>query len=221
MSCDGPHSLREDPRARNSSPFRPARRAPQETSPARIRQSPASDSAPRITIGAHGVEMIVLETHRPFRRLEAKITSPTSGVGAAARRSFAPEQGDEALGADPRRHNDFDFSEDPKGLVCPHSAHMRRLNPRDSRNGSSSCRSSPPHAPMRRHPDTCDQTATSALAWGCARRTGADANRGRSASCGSRRPAARSARASATSRPHRGSALAVPRCARRRRCWRP
>ena len=46
---------------------------------------------------------------------------------------LSPEHDDEALGADPARNNDFDFSEDPRGLVCPHAAHMRRLNPRDSR----------------------------------------------------------------------------------------
>ena len=52
-------------------------------------------------------------------------------------RSGAPlvlsaEQDDEALGADPMRNNDFDFSGDNRGLMCPHSSHMRRLNPRDS-----------------------------------------------------------------------------------------
>jgi hypothetical protein len=26
----------------------------------------------------------------------------------------------------------FDFARDPRGLVCPHASHMRRLNPRDS-----------------------------------------------------------------------------------------
>lgn len=46
--------------------------------------------------------------------------------------TLAPEHDDAALGADPARNNDFDFSEDHKGLLCPHSSHMRRLNPRDS-----------------------------------------------------------------------------------------
>lgn len=45
---------------------------------------------------------------------------------------LAPERDDPALGADPARNNDFDFSKDPRGFVCPHSAHMRRLNPRDT-----------------------------------------------------------------------------------------
>src|SRR5699024_8226808 len=33
---------------------------------------------------------------------------------------------------DPQRRNDFSFADDPKGLMCPYSSHMRRLNPRDS-----------------------------------------------------------------------------------------
>lgn len=45
---------------------------------------------------------------------------------------LSPEHDDPALGADPARNNDFDFSRDPRGLVCPHASHMRRLNPRDS-----------------------------------------------------------------------------------------
>jgi Dyp-type peroxidase family len=45
---------------------------------------------------------------------------------------LSPDRDDPALGADPARNNAFDFSEDPRGLVCPHGAHMRRLNPRDS-----------------------------------------------------------------------------------------
>ena len=46
---------------------------------------------------------------------------------------LAPEHDDPDLGADPTRNNDFDFSKDPRGLVCPHASHMRRLNPRDSK----------------------------------------------------------------------------------------
>ncbi|AVP58301.1 Dyp-type peroxidase [Pulveribacter suum] len=44
--------------------------------------------------------------------------------------NLSPERDDEALGADPQRNNDFDFKGDERGLVCPHAAHMRRLNPR-------------------------------------------------------------------------------------------
>ncbi len=52
-------------------------------------------------------------------------------------RSGAPlvlsaDRDDEELGRDPDRRNDFSFKGDPKGVMCPHSSHMRRLNPRDS-----------------------------------------------------------------------------------------
>lgn len=46
---------------------------------------------------------------------------------------LAPARDDPELGADPARNNDFDFSKDPRGFVCPHASHIRRLNPRDSR----------------------------------------------------------------------------------------
>ncbi len=46
--------------------------------------------------------------------------------------TLCPDADDPALGADPARNNDFDFSEDKQGLLCPYASHMRRLNPRDS-----------------------------------------------------------------------------------------
>jgi len=46
---------------------------------------------------------------------------------------LAPERDDPALGADEQRNNDFLYHEaDPHGLICPHGAHARRTNPRDS-----------------------------------------------------------------------------------------
>lgn len=45
---------------------------------------------------------------------------------------MSPDHDDEELGNDPSRNNDFTFKDDPKGLMCPHSSHMRRLGPRDS-----------------------------------------------------------------------------------------
>jgi Dyp-type peroxidase family len=45
---------------------------------------------------------------------------------------LAPDRDDPELGADSRRNNDFSYEDDHRGLVCPHAAHMRRLNPRDS-----------------------------------------------------------------------------------------
>lgn len=46
--------------------------------------------------------------------------------------ALAPEADDPALAADPERVNAFTYAGDPRGLRCPHGAHIRRLNPRDS-----------------------------------------------------------------------------------------
>ncbi|MGK4580344.1 Dyp-type peroxidase [Kitasatospora sp. HPMI-4] len=46
---------------------------------------------------------------------------------------LASERDDPALGADAQRNNDFHYQEaDPHGAICPHGAHARRANPRDS-----------------------------------------------------------------------------------------
>ncbi len=46
---------------------------------------------------------------------------------------LAPERDDPALGADDQRNNQFLYqAADPQGLICPHGAHARRANPRDS-----------------------------------------------------------------------------------------
>jgi deferrochelatase/peroxidase EfeB len=45
---------------------------------------------------------------------------------------LAPEHDDPELGADQNRNNDFNYSSDMKGLKCPFSAHIRRVNPRDA-----------------------------------------------------------------------------------------
>ena len=46
---------------------------------------------------------------------------------------LAPEKDDAALGADPRRNNDFKYrSQDPHGYAVPLGSHIRRMNPRDT-----------------------------------------------------------------------------------------
>jgi len=47
--------------------------------------------------------------------------------------TLAPERDDPALGADPMRNNDFTYAADPEGRQVPLGAHMRRLNPRDTK----------------------------------------------------------------------------------------
>jgi Dyp-type peroxidase family len=46
--------------------------------------------------------------------------------------TLAPERDDPAVGADPRRNNDFDYAKDPQGRQIPLGSHIRRMNPRDT-----------------------------------------------------------------------------------------
>ena len=52
--------------------------------------------------------------------------------------ALAPDHDDPALGADPRRNNDFGFGDDLRGFKCPAGAHARRANPRDALDGEGS-----------------------------------------------------------------------------------
>jgi len=47
--------------------------------------------------------------------------------------TLAPNADDPALGADPQRNNDFDYSNDPRGHEAPFGCHLRRMNPRDTK----------------------------------------------------------------------------------------
>ena len=47
--------------------------------------------------------------------------------------ALSPEHDDEDLGDDPDRNNDFGYKDDPYGKKCPFGAHIRRMNPRDSK----------------------------------------------------------------------------------------
>jgi Dyp-type peroxidase family len=48
---------------------------------------------------------------------------------------LAPDRDNPALGADANRNNEFSYADDMKGLKCPFSAHIRRVNPRDALKG--------------------------------------------------------------------------------------
>jgi Dyp-type peroxidase family len=78
-----------------------------------------------------------------FRRyLRAQASSPEEEELIAAKmvgrwRSgaplvLAPDRDDAQLGSDRKRNNEFSYGDDMKGLKCPFSAHIRRVNPRDA-----------------------------------------------------------------------------------------
>ncbi|NNB84666.1 Dyp-type peroxidase [Corallococcus exiguus] len=46
--------------------------------------------------------------------------------------ALCPHHDDPALGADPRRNNDFHYADDPTGYKTPPGSHARRANPRDA-----------------------------------------------------------------------------------------
>jgi Dyp-type peroxidase family len=47
--------------------------------------------------------------------------------------ALTPHHDDPALGEDPRRINDFDYGDDPRGLNTPLGSHIRRMNPRSTK----------------------------------------------------------------------------------------
>ena len=47
--------------------------------------------------------------------------------------TLAPEVDNPALGGDPHRNNDFNYSNDPRGRQAPFGCHIRRMNPRDTK----------------------------------------------------------------------------------------
>jgi len=46
--------------------------------------------------------------------------------------TLAPDVDNRALGADPHRNNDFNYTNDSRGLQIPLGCHIRRMNPRDT-----------------------------------------------------------------------------------------
>jgi Dyp-type peroxidase family len=47
--------------------------------------------------------------------------------------ALSPDRDTPAIGEDPNRINDFDYSADPRGLRTPLGSHIRRMNPRDTK----------------------------------------------------------------------------------------
>src|SRR4026207_1735856 len=92
------------------------------------------------TVGA--LRTVPMEVAACRRCLRAQASSPEEEELLAAKmvgrwRSgaplvLAPDRDQPGLGADPNRNNAFSYADDMKGLRCPFSAHLRRVNPRDA-----------------------------------------------------------------------------------------
>ena len=48
----------------------------------------------------------------------------------------SPDQDRPEFADDPEKCNDFGFTDDPEGMVCPRGSHIRRMNPRDALDGT-------------------------------------------------------------------------------------
>jgi len=97
-------------------------------------------------LGRNGTYVVFRKLHtkvaayRQFLRDRAVDRADEALIGAkmvgrwqsGAPLALAPDGDDPQLGADPRRHNDFGYADDPRGLKCPLGSHARRANPRDS-----------------------------------------------------------------------------------------
>jgi Dyp-type peroxidase family len=69
------------------------------------------------------------KTEEDRERLAAKLIGRWR---SGAPLTVAPEVDDPALGKDPLRNNDFDYTNDPHGRQVPLGSHIRRMNPRDT-----------------------------------------------------------------------------------------
>src|SRR5947207_13072482 len=72
-----------------------------------------------------------METPRRNGNCSPRSWSAAGAVGAPL--TVAPEVDNPAIGADPQRNNDFDYSNDARGRQVPFGCHIRRMNPRDTK----------------------------------------------------------------------------------------
>ncbi len=114
---------------------------------------PHPDSHRRFDLGENGTYVVLRKLEQDvegfwsyFRARAAEIAAPdevgdvatwlaSKCVGrwpSGAPLVLSPHQDDPAE-AHPARRDDFRYSDDPEGLRCPFGAHIRRANPRDSR----------------------------------------------------------------------------------------
>src|SRR4051812_21498114 len=97
-------------------------------------------------LGRNGTYVVFRKLHQrvaEFRRfLQANSTGPEDEELVAAKMmgrwrsgaplALCPFHDDPAIGADPKRNNDFHYADDPTGYNTPLGSHVRRANPRDA-----------------------------------------------------------------------------------------
>ena len=98
-------------------------------------------------LGRNGTYLALRKVHTKVAAWRQYLTknssSPEEGALLAAKMvgrwpsgaplTLSPDHDDAALGADPRRNNDFLYrKDDDRGFKCPAGAHIRRVNPRDA-----------------------------------------------------------------------------------------
>jgi Dyp-type peroxidase family len=97
-------------------------------------------------LGRNGTYIVFRKLHtrvaayRQYLRAKAASREEEALLGAkmvgrwqsGAPLALSPDRDDPELGADRRRHNDFLYADDARGMRCPAGAHARRANPRDS-----------------------------------------------------------------------------------------
>jgi Dyp-type peroxidase family len=103
--------------------------------------------APAAPLHRNGTFMVWRKLHQDVAGFRAFLEEAAAGTrltreGVAARLigrwpdgsplMLRPHQGDERLGNDRARVNDFAYRGDRDGRVCPRGAHVRRVNPRDA-----------------------------------------------------------------------------------------
>jgi Dyp-type peroxidase family len=103
---------------------------------------PAAPAAPFDRNGTFVVYRKLATDTAAFRRFTAHAGYPGGPEALAAKivgrwRDGTPlsvnrQAPDAAVSGDAERINDFSYAADPHGLACPHGAHIRRANPRDS-----------------------------------------------------------------------------------------
>ncbi len=100
---------------------------------------PTDPDAPEASYGSYLTYLKLEQNVRRFNDLEKEITSRLDKVGFPLNNTIGAmvigrtEQGVPLTGAGKNGIDDFDYAEDKDGVGCPFHAHIRKMNPRDSK----------------------------------------------------------------------------------------